>query len=84
MKLASKSTARKLFAGILLFNVSVIIVHVWTWTLQTREGSKTPGECLDLNTRLQQLEFPLLCMFTTVKPSIAKIPVSLQTYVVYV
>jgi len=80
MQLASKSTSRKLFVGILSFNIPVI-VYVWTWTLQAHEGGETPGECLDLNTRLQELKFPLLCMFTTFKPSIAKIPVSQQTYV---
>ena len=77
MRLASESTARKLFLGILLLNIPIIVVFVTMWTLQAFEGDKLSGECLDFKTRVQQLEFPLLCMFTTFKPSVAKIPVSL-------
>ena len=75
MRLAVRSRARKLFIAVLLFDIPIVTVYLSTvWTMH--DGDKTPAECSDLS--LQQLEYPLLCMFTTFKPSAEKIPVSLR------
>ena len=77
MRLAIRSTAKKLFVAMLLFNIPIVTVYLANmWTMQTYDSDKTPAECLDLSLRLQQLEYPLLCMFTTFKPRVEKIPVS--------
>ena len=79
MRLAIRSTAKKLFVAMLLFNIPIVTVYLTTmWTMQTYDSDKTPAECLDLSLRLQKLEYPLLCMFTTFKPRVEKIPVSLR------
>ena len=77
MQLARTSTARRLFVGIVSFNVCLLIyLLIPTWTMQTDDN--TPTECEDFNTHLHQLEVPLLCMFTTFKPKTAKNPVGLN------
>jgi len=70
------STTRRLFFFIVWFNVGLLIwLLIAKWTVRT--SHITTKECEDFNTLLRQLKVPLLCMFTTFKPNIAKIPVNM-------
>jgi len=72
---SKKSTARRLFVGIISFNAVLVMSVAFKWTVLS--DNKTT-EYAHSNASLHQLEHPLLCMFTTFKPDAAKTPVNVQ------
>ena len=78
MGASRKSAMQKLFVGAVLFHAVLLLISVPIWTVITapRTYDKTRTECLDM--RNTQRRSPLLCMFTTFKPTTAKIPVRMD------
>jgi len=76
-----ESRARRLFFGILSFNVCIVICllasvkFVKKLTVRTNNETLTSESVNFSTTSLPQPHSPLLCIFTTFKPTTAKIPV---------
>jgi len=71
---SQKSTARRLFVGIISFNAVLVISVAFKWTVLS--DNKTTAYMYS-NASLHQPEYPLLCMFTSFKPDAAKTPVNM-------
>jgi len=65
-----------LLITLLLSCLNISVVYISTWTVTEQTVAKSSSRCVDFNKHLRQRKLPLLCIFTTFKPTAEKIPVS--------
>jgi len=84
MQLVRTSTARRLFVGVVVFNMGLVCLLVATWSVRSDNNNNKNNHnnatetCEEFSTYLHRRQVPLLCMFTTFKPNTAKIPVNIH------